>query len=75
MDIASVAASVSAAQQARTGDAVTLAVLRKTLDLQAQNAQQLIAALPEPAPAAASNPPHLGNSVNEVGRQPQSPTG
>ena len=66
MDIASVAASVSAAQQARTGDAVTLAVLRKTLDLQAQNAQQLIAALPEPAPAAASNPPHLGNSVNTV---------
>ena len=61
MDIANVAASVSAAQQSRTGDAVALSVLRKSLDIQAQNAQQLIAALPEPAP---SNPPHLGNSVN-----------
>ncbi len=61
MDIANVAASVSAAQQTRTGDAVALSVLRKSLDIQAQNAQQLIAALPEPAP---SNPPHLGNSVN-----------
>ncbi len=61
MDIANVAASVSAAQQTRTGDAVALSVLRKSLDIQAQNAQQLIAALPEPAP---SSPPHLGNSVN-----------
>ena len=61
MDIASVAASSSAAQQARTGDAVALSVLRKSLDLQAQSALQLISALPQPAP---SNPPHLGNSVN-----------
>ncbi len=61
MDIASVAASVSAAQQARTGDTVTLAVLRKSLDQQAQNAQQLIAALPQPSPV---NPPNLGNKVN-----------
>ena len=35
--------------------------LRKSLDLQAQSAQQLIAALPQPA---ANNPPHLGNTVN-----------
>ena len=39
MDIANVAASVSAAQQTRTGDAVALSVLRKSLDIQAQNAQ------------------------------------
>ena len=39
MDIASVAASVSTAQHARTGDAVALSVLRKSLDIQAQNAQ------------------------------------
>ena len=61
MDIANVAANVSAAQQARTGDAVALAVLRKSLDLQAQSAQQQIAALPQPA---ANNPPNLGNTVN-----------
>ena len=61
MDIANVAASVSAAQQARTGNTVALTVLRKSLDLQAQSAQQLIAALPQPA---ANNPPHLGNTVN-----------
>ena len=61
MDIANVAASVSAAQQARTVDTVALTVLRKSLDLQAQSAQQLIAALPQPA---ANNPPHLGNTVN-----------
>jgi hypothetical protein len=45
--------------QAKTGDAVGTLVLKKALDMQAQNAAQLIAAIPQP-----SNPPNLGNSVD-----------
>jgi hypothetical protein len=56
--ISSVASSIS---QASTGDAVAIAVLKKTLDIQAQTAMQLIAALPQPV---ASSPPNLGGDVN-----------
>ena len=45
----------------KTGDAIAVAVLRKTLDIQAQSAMQLIQALPQPT---TSNPPNLGNAVN-----------
>ena len=51
MDISStssVAAAVSQASQAKTGSAVELQMLKKTLDIQAQSAAQLIEAIPQP---------------------------
>ena len=58
--VGSVPASITSAQ---TGDAVAVTVLRKSLDIQAQSALQLIAALPQVQPAAGPRPT-LGNSVN-----------
>lgn len=59
MDVASVASLGSAMSQAKTADAVAMLVLKKTLDLEAQGALQLLQALP-----AVNNPPHLGNAVD-----------
>lgn len=59
MDVASVASLSRALAQAQTADAVAMLVLKKTLDLEAQGALQLLQALP-----AANNPPHLGNAVD-----------
>jgi hypothetical protein len=60
--IGNVPASIS---QASTGDAVAITVLRKSLDIQAQSALQLIQALPQPV---ASAPPvsvnGVGNNIN-----------
>lgn len=56
----SIAAASTVMAQARTGDAVATLVFKKALDVQAQSAMQLLATLPAPA----SNPPHLGNSVD-----------
>ncbi len=42
-------------------EAVSMAVLKKAIDLQAQGAAQLLEALPTPP---ANNPPHLGNHLN-----------
>lgn len=64
MDVGSASSIASAASQmseARTGDAVAIAVLKKAMDIQAQGAAQLIQALP---PVPAVNPPNLGNAVN-----------
>ncbi|MCK6404707.1 MAG: YjfB family protein [Rhodocyclaceae bacterium] len=46
----------------QTAMAVEIAVLKKSLDLQAQNAAQLLEALPEPA--RYNNPPELGGAVD-----------
>lgn len=61
MDISGIGSVPSAIAQAQTGDAVAVTVLRKSLDLQAQAAMQLIAALPQPA---TNNPPNLGRGVD-----------
>jgi hypothetical protein len=61
MDIGSVGSVSSALSQARTGDSVAIAVLKKANEAQAQTAMQLIQALPQPT---ASVTPGLGNSVN-----------
>jgi hypothetical protein len=61
MNISSAGSSTAAASQAGTGDAVAITVLKKSLDIQAQSALQLLQALPVPS---SSNPPNLGNSVN-----------
>lgn len=41
-------------------EAVGFAVLKKAIDIEAQNALQLLQALPQ----VANNPPNLGNSVD-----------
>jgi len=41
-------------------DAASMLVLKKAMDIQAQNALQLLEALPQ----MPSNPPNLGNSVD-----------
>lgn len=64
MDVGSASSIARAASQmseARTGDAVAIAVLKKAMDIQAQSAAQLIQALP---PVPAVSPPNLGNAVN-----------
>jgi hypothetical protein len=61
MDITGIAAASTAMHQAATADAVQMTVLKKSLDLQAQGALQLLQAIPSP-PAA--NPPNLGNRVD-----------
>jgi hypothetical protein len=61
MNINSVGSTSSAVSQASTGDAVAISVLKKTLEVQAQSAMQLIQALPLPT---TNSPAHLGNNVN-----------
>lgn len=62
MDLSAVASAASELASRQTGDAASTLVLKKALDIQAQNAAQLLAALPQPAPY--NNPPHLGGSVD-----------
>lgn len=61
MEIGSVGSVSSALAQARTGDAVAVAVLKKANEAQAQTAAQLIQAIPQPATGGT---PGLGESVN-----------
>lgn len=61
MDISSVGSISSATSQAQVGDAVSIAVLKKAIDLQVQGALQLIESLPQPA---TNSPPNLGQGVN-----------
>jgi len=60
MDVSSVGTLSSALSQARTGDAVSTLVLKKAMDIQAQNAMQLLQAVPQ----MPNNPPNLGNSID-----------
>lgn len=60
MDVSSVGSLSTALQQAKTGDAVGIAVMRKALELQEQTATQLLEALPQ----TTNNPAHLGQSVD-----------
>ncbi|MBI2308253.1 MAG: YjfB family protein [Rhodocyclales bacterium] len=62
MDTSAVASAASALSASQTGDAVSTLVLKKALDLQAQNAAQLIEALPQPQQY--NNPPNLGGGVD-----------
>jgi hypothetical protein len=61
MDIsAGISTSAIAMTAQRTGDAVTVSVMKKAMDIQAASAAQLIAALP---PIAAL-PDNLGQNIN-----------
>lgn len=62
MDSSSIAGMASSIANTQTDTAVGVAVLKKALDIQSQNAMQLIQSLPQPTPA--SNPPNLGNGVD-----------
>ena len=62
MDTSAIASLATELSQARTGDAVQIAVLRKAMDIEAACALQLLQALSPPVPV--NNPPHLGNRVD-----------
>lgn len=47
-----------------TGDAVGLSVLRKAMEVESQNAQQLIHAVPKAEKTATNLPPNLGQNIN-----------
>ncbi len=61
MDMNGIGSLSSALAQTKTGDAVGILMLKKTLDIQAQSAMQLIAAA---AQTGTNNPPNLGNQVD-----------
>lgn len=63
MDVNAIASVATQMSQARTADAVSVAVLKKALDLQGQGALQLLQAATL-SMAAVNNPPHLGNNVD-----------
>ena len=58
MDVGSIGGVSSALTQG--SDAISVAVLKKTMDIEAQSVTQLIEALPK----VSNNPPNLGNSVD-----------
>jgi Putative motility protein len=60
MDISSLGGLSAAMSPVEVKDAANTLVLKKAMDIQAQNAMQLLEALPQ----VSSNPPNLGNSVD-----------
>ena len=60
MDVSSIGRLSTALSQAQTGDAVSTLVLKKAMQIQEQNALQLLQALPQ----VSNNPRNLGNSVD-----------
>lgn len=47
-----------------TGDAASLAVLKKAIQIESQNALQLVNAVTQPAKTSNNLPPNLGQNVN-----------
>lgn len=47
-----------------TGDAANIAVLKKAMEIEAQNALQLINGISAPEKTSANLPPNLGQNVN-----------
>ena len=63
MDVTAIAAVATDLAQARTAEAVQVALLKKALEIQAQGAMQLIQAATQ---VMSGNPPNLGNQVDTV---------
>jgi hypothetical protein len=63
MEINGITQLATGMAQQRTEQEVSVAVLKKALDVQKGTAAALLAALPQPQPAARL-PPHLGQNVN-----------
>ncbi|MGJ0533031.1 MAG: YjfB family protein [Methylocystis sp.] len=61
MDVNNIASLVTAMANQRTADAIGIAMLKKTLDIQASSTLTLIDTLQQPA---AANPPHLGDTID-----------
>jgi len=61
MDVSGIASVATEMSQARTVDAVQIAVLKKALDIQAQGTMQLVEAAAQVIP---NNPPNLGNHID-----------
>jgi len=61
MDVGGIAAIATGMTQARTADAVQLAVLKKAMDIQAQGAMQLVQAASQ---VTTSNLPNIGTQVD-----------
>jgi len=61
MDVAGIAAVATEMAQARTGNAVQLAVLKKAMDVEAQGALQLIQAASQ---VITTSPPNLGTRID-----------
>lgn len=65
MSIGSVGSVPASLASAKTGDAVAVSVLKKTLDIQQQTALQLLKALPAASGSAATQAVGaVGNNVN-----------
>lgn len=62
MDVNNIARLVATMANQSTRDAINIAVLKKALEIQASSAATLISALEQQA----SNPPHLGNSIDTL---------
>lgn len=57
MDVTTIAAVATDMSQTQTAQAVQMAVLKKTMDIEAQSAQEMLKTVP-------SNPPNLGNNAD-----------
>lgn len=63
MDVSHIASASTALANNANQQAVSIAMLKKAMNLQAQGAAQLLQTLPSPPSATL---PHLGNHVNTV---------
>lgn len=63
MDTTGIAALATGMNQARTSEAVQLSVLKKAMDMSAQNGLQLIQGATKVVP---NNPPNLGNLIDTI---------
>jgi hypothetical protein len=68
MDISNIASLATTMASTATQEAIGMAVQRKAMDIQANSAAALLAALPSIAPTAPTSgpnlPAHLGQNVN-----------
>lgn len=64
MDVAAIASLATEMTQSRIANAVQLTVMKKSLDIQEQNAMQLVAAAAQAIPTATNNPANLGATVD-----------
>jgi len=63
MDIEGIASVASSMAQERTANAVSIAMLKKAMDVQSSMALALIGSV-SPVPTTQSLPPHLGNHID-----------
>ncbi len=63
MDISGITSLATSMSQSKVVDEVQMAVLKKSIDLSAQGAMQLIQAASNVIPR---NPPHLGGQIDTV---------